>query len=62
VEEEIKGKYTHANVTLIEGSGGIFDIVLNGVLLYSKLQQVGCQTERFPSIGEIAGMIEEKLA
>jgi len=62
VEEEIKGRYTHSKVTLIEGSGGVFDITLNGTLLYSKKQLVGCRTSRFPSIGEIAGLIEEALA
>ena len=38
--------------TLIEGSGGIFDVIVDGRLVYSKKE-----TGRFPEPGEVSGMI-----
>ncbi len=37
---------------LIGGGGGVFDVVVDGRLIYSKHQ-----TGRFPEPGEIAGLI-----
>jgi selT/selW/selH-like putative selenoprotein len=37
-----------ANVTLIEGGGGVFEIVCDGSLLFSKKQ-----THRFPTEDEV---------
>ena len=62
MEEEIKRKYSHSSVKLIEGSGGVFDVTLNGRLIYSKKQHIGCQSTRFPHPEEINGLIEEALA
>ena len=39
-------------VTLTRGSGGQFEIVLDGTLIYSK-KQLG----RFPAPGEVVGLI-----
>lgn len=41
---------------LIQGDNGIFDVVLDGKLIYSKKQ-----TGRFPSYREIPGLVEERL-
>ena len=48
---EIK-KARGLETSLIQGSGGVFDVVLDGALLFSK-KQLG----RFPDAGEILGMI-----
>lgn len=52
----MKAKYPGANVKLIRGSGGIFDVTCNGKLIYSKLNVAG---QRFPNEGEITGLIEQ---
>jgi len=38
-----------ANIELIEGGGGIFDVVVNGTLVFSKHKE----GDRFPDTGEI---------
>ena len=38
---------------LIEGSGGVFDVTVDGKLVYSKHQ-----TGRFPDPGEVLGLIQ----
>jgi selenoprotein W-related protein len=43
-------------VELVSGSGGRFEITLDGELLFSK-KQAG----RFPKPGEVAGLFEQKL-
>lgn len=40
------------NVTLVEGSGGVFDVVLDGKLIFSKKQE-----HRFPELQEILDLI-----
>ncbi len=42
---------------LIRGSGGIFDVRLDGALVFSK-RAVG----RFPEPGEVAGLLDVQLA
>jgi selT/selW/selH-like putative selenoprotein len=42
-----------AEAELIEGSGGVFDVTVDGTLVYSK-----SKTGRFPDRGEIVGLIE----
>ncbi|MCH8264587.1 MAG: Rdx family protein [Proteobacteria bacterium] len=39
---------------LIGGGGGVFDVVVDGRLIFSKHQ-----TGRFPEPGEIAGLIDQ---
>jgi selT/selW/selH-like putative selenoprotein len=41
---------------LIAGGGGVFDVALDGTLVYSKKQ-----TGRFPGYREIPGLIEQKI-
>jgi selenoprotein W-related protein len=45
--DELKSKYD-ADVQLIKGSGGVFDVKLDGRLIYSK-----DQTGRFPDHVEV---------
>ncbi len=39
---------------LIEGGGGIFDVTVNGKLVYSK-----GQTGRFPEPGEVLALVKD---
>jgi selT/selW/selH-like putative selenoprotein len=57
VEAEVKGSYPNANIKLIEGGGGIFDVKCNGKLIYSKQNIEG---KRFPNAGEIASLIRQE--
>jgi selenoprotein W-related protein len=41
--------------TLIAASGGVFEVMVDGRLVFSK-KEVG----RFPEPGEIAGMLQKK--
>lgn len=56
MEAEIKEEYPDAGIELIKGSGGIFDVVCNDRLIYSKQQ-----TQKFPDPGEIAKLIEKGI-
>jgi selenoprotein W-related protein len=44
-----------AESTLIPGGGGVFDVTVDGKIIFSK-KSVG----RFPEPGEIVGMIQKK--
>ena len=43
-----------ASAKLIEGSHGIFDVKVDGKLVYSKNQ-----TGRFPEPGEVSGLLKK---
>jgi selenoprotein W-related protein len=43
----------HVKSTLIAGSGGIFDVKLDGALIYSK-----AETGRFPEAGEVTAILQ----
>jgi predicted Rdx family selenoprotein len=58
VEAELKALYPDSNVKLIEGGGGIFDVKCNGELVYSRQNIEG---RRFPNVGEITKLIEQKM-
>jgi selenoprotein W-related protein len=51
VAAELKGAYS-ADAKLIEGSKGIFDVKVDGRLVYSKHQ-----THRFPEAGELTRLL-----
>lgn len=51
--DELKKKFG-ADIELVAGSNGIFDISLDGNMIYSKSEQ-----GRFPQPGEIIKLIEE---
>lgn len=42
-------------VTLRRGSGGVFDVTVDGALVYSK-----DRTGRFPDPGEVAALIKKR--
>ena len=42
-----------ASVQYIKGSGGIFDVVVDGELVFSKHE-----TGRFPESGEVVGLLK----
>jgi len=44
----IKGKFPEAETVMTKGSGGIFDVAVNGQMIFSKHQ-----TGRFPTQDEI---------
>ncbi len=39
---------------MIKGSGGVFEVMLNGQLIFSKKS-----LERFPEDGEVLGLVRE---
>jgi len=51
VAAELKGAFT-VEAKLIEGSRGIFDVTVDGQLVYSKYK-----TNRFPDEGEVSQLI-----
>jgi selT/selW/selH-like putative selenoprotein len=55
VEAELKENYPDSTVTLIKGSGGIFDVKCDGKLIFSKQNIEG---QRFPNEGEITKLIK----
>ena len=52
VAEELKKEFG-SDANLIPGSGGVFDVVVDGKLVYSKFMQ-----GRFPNPGEVAGKLK----
>lgn len=52
MEEELRSKYS-ANVELIAGEGGVYEIAVGGKEIFSK-----AKLKRFPAEGEIAGLID----
>jgi selT/selW/selH-like putative selenoprotein len=55
---ELKAKFPDANIKLIEGSGGIFNVKYNDKIIYSKQNIEG---QRFPENGEITRLIENEI-
>jgi len=53
----LKANYPDANIRLVKGGGGIFDVKCNGMLIYSKQNT---KRQRFPDEGEISRLIKEK--
>jgi selT/selW/selH-like putative selenoprotein len=52
--KDLKSKFPDATVDFIEGTGGVFDVTKNGILIFSKTQ-VG----RFPNSDEIVSRLKE---
>ena len=50
--DEIKGQFAEAKVEIIEGSGGVFDVTVEGKLIFSKKK-----TDRFPEENEVYDLI-----
>ena len=51
--DEIKEGFEEVNVEIVEGSGGVFEVTVEGSLIYSKKK-----TGRFPKKGEVVGLIK----
>ncbi len=51
--DEIKEGFAEANVEIIEGSGGVFEVTVDGSLIYSKKE-----TGRFPEKGELISLMK----
>ncbi len=57
MEAEIKEFHPGAEVQLVEGSGGVFEVTVDGTLLFSK-KELGRHAEP----GEVLGLIEAHLS
>ncbi|MBI5589143.1 MAG: hypothetical protein HY881_01540 [Deltaproteobacteria bacterium] len=55
----MKAYYPGSTIKLIEGVGGIFDVMCNGKLIYSKQNIEG---KRFPDEGEIIKLIGQEMS
>jgi len=54
---EIEGEYPNSDVRLIEGSGGVFEVTVDGDLVFSK-KNLGRHAEP----GEVLGLISGRDA
>jgi len=55
LEADLKKKFPECEVTLISSGGGVFEVTLDGNLIFSKKA-----LERFPNPNEIEELIEEQ--
>ena len=51
--DEIKEGFAEANVEIIEGSGGVFEVTVDGSLIYSKKE-----TGQFPEKGKVISLMK----
>ncbi len=56
LEEEIKSVYNNVLITLVKSSGGVFEVSLDGELIFSKKE-----LDRFPNKKEILNILKEKI-
>ncbi len=56
LEVELKNNFPQADISLISSGGGVFEISLNGDLIFSKKA-----LNRFPESGEIKKLIMYRL-
>ncbi|MBE0494974.1 MAG: Rdx family protein [Campylobacterales bacterium] len=62
MEEELKAAFPEITVELIEGSGSVFDVVVDGTRIFSKKEGGPDQYRRFPEEGEITTLISQLKA
>ena len=55
MEAEIRDAYPDADVKLIEASGGAFEVLLDGQLIFSKLS-----LGRHAKEGEVVGLLNDR--
>jgi hypothetical protein len=55
VEAELINEFPGCIVELIDGSGGIFDVSLDGSMVFSKHEM----NDRFPDEGEVPRLVRE---
>ena len=60
MEAEVKADFRGVHVDLVEGDHGIFDIAVDGRLVFSR----GCSRfgKRFPRAGETSQLIRKAIA
>ena len=51
--DEIKEGFEGTSVEIVEGSGGVFEVTVEGTLIYSKKE-----TGRFPEQGEVVSSMK----
>jgi selT/selW/selH-like putative selenoprotein len=56
VEAELRADYPDILVELIPGSNGIFDVLCDGKMIFSKQD---AQNQRFPEPGEVSSLIKK---
>ena len=56
LEVELKNNFPQADISLISSGGGVFEISINGDLIFSKKA-----LNRFPEDGEIKKLIMDRL-
>jgi predicted Rdx family selenoprotein len=59
VEAEVKAGFDDAEVEIIEGDHGVFDIAVDDKMIFSR----GCSAfgKRFPRVGETTELIRQEL-
>jgi len=55
LEADLKSKFDDVTIELISSGGGVFEVTLDGELIFSKKA-----LERFPNPGEVEGLIQGK--
>ncbi|NOX15152.1 MAG: hypothetical protein GXP61_03850 [Epsilonproteobacteria bacterium] len=56
----MKEVFSGAQVTLVAGERGAFNVSCDGKLIFSKLLKVGTYIERFPDSGELIKLLKQK--
>ena len=56
MEAELKSKFSNLKTELISSGGGVFEVVLDGKLIFSKKS-----LDRFPEKDEIEKLIKQNL-
>lgn len=59
MEAELRKDYPDASIELLQGSGGVFDVVCDGKLIYSKHRP---DVLRFPNEGEVSGLVRQEIS
>jgi selenoprotein W-related protein len=54
VEDEIRNAYNDADVLAVPGTGGVFDVEVDGKIIFSKHKE-----NRFPEENEIITLLQE---
>ena len=57
-EEEIKSVNSDAQVLLVPSTGGVFEVEVDGKLIFSKKEDVGTSENRFPNDGELLELLK----
>ena len=54
LEDELKGNFSNVKIKLNQGSGGIFKVIVDGSIIFNKLEI----EKRFPNSNEITTRIK----